>query len=181
MCRVDGVLLQRLPGQGKSRKRDKMSVRKDQIVANGQCRGSKKESNRERLVDGRLKALWRLHGGGRLASSLVGADQAYRKREARLRGCRRRWLSLLLFLRCKGGQRSSAEGSLLMVGFVSRCLASACRTRCLLFGRNPNSVSGRWLRIQAREKKFKMQMHRRRNAEVCPKGEGGGEGKKAGR
>jgi hypothetical protein len=49
MCSVGGVLLQRLPGQGKSRKRDKMSVRKDQRVANGGCRGSKKESNRDGL------------------------------------------------------------------------------------------------------------------------------------
>lgn len=40
-----------------------------------------RKSQRRFVVD-RLKALWRLHGGGRLASSFVGADQAYQKREA---------------------------------------------------------------------------------------------------
>lgn len=93
-------------------------------------------------MDGRLKALWRLQGGGRgrLASSFVGADQAYQKREAVFEAV---VVAAFFFLVARDGKGAAPRGSLLVVVFVSRCL---CRARCLLFVCLvviPNSVSGR--------------------------------------
>lgn len=90
------------------------------------------------MVDG-LKALWRLHGGGRLASSFVGAGQAYQKREARLRGCRRRWLSLLFFVVAREGKGAASRD---FARGVTSCPVCVVPDACCL-SRNPNSVSGR--------------------------------------